>query len=71
MIASVSGTVERINKLISVRPLQCRFIGEIGDVVIGRITEVGIKRWRVDLNSRQDGVLLLNSIQLPGGVQVI
>merc|ERR1711974_183199 len=38
-----------------------------GDVVIGRITEVGNKRWKVDLNAKQDAVLLLSSINLPGG----
>jgi len=48
-----------------------RFTGEIGDVVVGRITEVAQKRWKVDINSRQDAVLLLSSVNLPGGVQVI
>lgn len=45
-------------------------MGEVGDVVVGRITEVGQKRWKVDLNSRQDAVLMLSSVNLPGGVQV-
>ncbi|KAJ1641733.1 Exosome complex component rrp4 [Coemansia erecta] len=67
--SSVAGAVERINKLVSVRPLKQRYSGEIGDIVVGRITEVGSKRWRVDVNSRQDGVLLLSSINLPGGIQ--
>jgi hypothetical protein len=44
-----------------------RYTGEIGDVVIGRITEVQQKRWKVDTNSRQDSVLLLSSVNLPGG----
>ncbi|KAJ2725349.1 Exosome complex component rrp4 [Coemansia sp. Benny D115] len=67
--SSVAGVVERINKLVSVRPLKQRYSGEIGDIVVGRITEVASKRWRVDVNSRQDGVLLLSSINLPGGIQ--
>lgn len=67
--SSVAGVVERINKLISVRPLRQRYSGEIGDIVVGRITEVASKRWRVDVNSRQDAVLLLSSINLPGGIQ--
>ncbi len=37
---------------------------------MGRITEVGQKRWKVDVNSKQEGVLQLASINLPGGVQV-
>ncbi|KAJ2582025.1 Exosome complex component rrp4, partial [Coemansia sp. RSA 1836] len=67
--SSVAGVVERINKLVSVRPLKQRYSGEIGDIIVGRITEVASKRWRVDVNSRQDGVLLLSSINLPGGIQ--
>ncbi|KAI9505073.1 exosome complex exonuclease RRP4 [Coemansia spiralis] len=67
--SSVAGAVERINKLVSVRPLKQRYSGEIGDIIVGRITEVASKRWRVDVNSRQDGILLLSSINLPGGIQ--
>ncbi|KAJ2317918.1 Exosome complex component rrp4 [Coemansia sp. RSA 2611] len=67
--SSVAGVVERINKLVSVRSLKQRYSGEIGDIVVGRITEVASKRWRVDVNSRQDAMLLLSSINLPGGIQ--
>ncbi|GJQ86332.1 hypothetical protein Trydic_g9028 [Trypoxylus dichotomus] len=65
--ASVAGVKEEINKLISIRPLKCRYNGETGDVIIGRITEVQQKRWKVDTNSRLDSVLLLSSVNLPGG----
>ncbi|KAI9203465.1 uncharacterized protein BJ171DRAFT_425308 [Polychytrium aggregatum] len=69
LISSVAGVVERVNKLISVKPLRTRYNGEIGDVVVGRITELGQKRWKVDIRARQDAVLLLSSVNLPGGVQ--
>ncbi|SAL99905.1 hypothetical protein [Absidia glauca] len=69
VISSVAGTVERVNKLLSVRPLKSRYTPEIGDIVVGRITEVAMKRWKVDVNGRQDAVLLLSSVSLPGGVQ--
>ncbi len=39
-------------------------------MVVGRITEIGQNRWRADINARQDAVLMLSSINLPGGVQV-
>ena len=65
----------------------------MGDLVVGRITEVCVcdlsvslgllvrqsnahfaqvqpRRWKVDANSRQDAVLMLSSVNLPGGVQV-
>uniref|UniRef100_A0A915PRN4 Ribosomal RNA-processing protein 4 n=1 Tax=Setaria digitata TaxID=48799 RepID=A0A915PRN4_9BILA len=67
LIASVAGVVEQVNKLVSVRPLKSRYNGEIGDVVIGRITEVQQKRWKVETNSRLDSTLLLSSVNLPGG----
>ena len=69
MYASIAGIVERVNKLICVRPLRSRYSGEIGDVVIGRILEIGSKRWRVDTNSKQDSALMLSAINLPGGIQ--
>ncbi|KAH6572250.1 hypothetical protein BASA50_006237 [Batrachochytrium salamandrivorans] len=69
LMASVAGVVERVNKLVSVKPLKSRYNGEIGDVVVGRISELGPKRWKVDIKGRQDAILLLSSINLPGGVQ--
>ncbi|KAG8181427.1 hypothetical protein JTE90_018894 [Oedothorax gibbosus] len=65
--ATVAGTVERINKLYSVRPLRSRYTGEVGDVVVGRIVEVQHKRWCVDINARLNAILLLSSVNLPGG----
>ncbi|ORY93067.1 hypothetical protein BCR43DRAFT_444922 [Syncephalastrum racemosum] len=69
VVSAVAGAVERVNKLLSVRPLKTRYTPEIGDVVVGRVTEVAMKRWKIDTNSRQDAMLLLSSINLPGGVQ--
>jgi exosome complex component RRP4 len=69
LVATVSGFIERVNKLVSVRAISVRYGGEIGDVVVGRIGEVADKRWRVDLNARQNAVLMLASIILPGGAQ--
>ena len=40
MIAGVCGVIERVNKLISVVPLKSRYVPKIGDVVIGRVTDV-------------------------------
>ena len=54
---------------MSVKPTKARYSGEIGDVVVGRITELGSKRWKVDLHATNDGILLLSSVNLPGGIQ--
>lgn len=66
--SSVAGNVSRVNRLLSVIPLRGRYEAEIGDHVIGRITEVGQKRWKVDIGCKQDAVLMLGSVNLPGGV---
>uniref|UniRef100_A0A1B6D3W3 Uncharacterized protein n=1 Tax=Clastoptera arizonana TaxID=38151 RepID=A0A1B6D3W3_9HEMI len=65
--ASVAGVMERVNKLILVRPLKTRYNGEVGDVVVGRITELQQKRWKVDTSARLDSILMLSSVNLPGG----
>jgi exosome complex RNA-binding protein Rrp4 len=47
-----------------------RYNPEKGDLVIGRVVEVVQQRWKVDTNARQDAILALSSVNLPGGVQV-
>ncbi|KYQ92590.1 Exosome complex exonuclease RRP4 [Tieghemostelium lacteum] len=69
LIASVCGNIERVNKLVSVRAFKSRYNGEIGDIIVGRITEIQGKRWKVDVNARQDYFLMLSAINLPGGIQ--
>merc|ERR1712223_234534 len=67
LYASVAGSIQRVNKLISVSPAKTKYQGEIGDVIVGRITEVQQKRWKVEINARLDAVLQLSSVNLPGG----
>lgn len=67
LYSSVAGVVQRVNKLITVTPLKTKYQGEIGDVVVGRITEVQQKRWKVDVNSRLDALLSISAVNLPGG----
>lgn len=67
LVSSLGGVVERVNRLISVRPPHTRYSGEVGDVVVGRIRDVGSKQWRVDVGARQDAVLQLSAINLEGG----
>lgn len=69
LVSSVSGFVDRVNKLVSVRPVQNRYGGEVGDVIVGRVVEVGDKKWKVDVGGRQHAVLQLSAVNLPGGVQ--
>jgi len=80
-VASVAGTIERVNKLVSVIPLSSSvFSGQVGDLIVGRISAVGTTRWKVSLtpSSRsgsggicRDAQLPLSGVDLPGGVQRI
>ncbi|KAF2068356.1 hypothetical protein CYY_010316 [Polysphondylium violaceum] len=69
LVASVCGTLEKVDKLVSVKAVKARYQGEVGDIIVGRITEIASKRWKVDVNSRQDYILMLSAINLPGGIQ--
>lgn len=66
--SSVVGRVSRVNRLLSVLPLKSRYIPETGDHIVGRIAEVGNRRWKVDIGAKQHAVLMLGSVNLPGGV---
>lgn len=66
--SSVAGTISRVNRLLSVIPLKGRYAPETGDHIVGRITEVGNKRWKVDIGGKQHAVLMLGSVNLPGGI---
>lgn len=68
IIATVAGTKQITNKLMSVRPLRARYTPEIGDLVIGRIVEVQSKRWRVEIGAPLLASLPLAAINLPGGI---
>jgi len=67
LYASICGIVERVNKLVAVKPLQSRYQPEVGDVVVGRIAEVAQKCWKVDMNGKQNAILMLSALNLPGG----
>ncbi|KAJ6111646.1 Ribosomal protein L27 [Penicillium sp. IBT 18751x] len=68
IIATVAGTINKTNKLLSVHPLRARYTPEIGDLVIGRIVEVQSKRWKVDVAAPLLAGLPLSAINLPGGI---
>ncbi|KAF8456438.1 hypothetical protein BDZ91DRAFT_839690 [Kalaharituber pfeilii] len=68
IISTLAGTLLKTNKLLSIHPLSSRYTPQIGDLVVGRITDVQTKRWRVDIRSHHLAVLLLSSINLPGGI---
>jgi exosome complex component RRP4 len=69
LIACTAGQISRVNRLVSVVAPHHRYSGEVGDIVVGRVCEVGAKRWKVDIGSTRHAVLQLSSVHLPGGEQ--
>mmetsp|Transcript_81802 Transcript_81802/g.227798 ORF Transcript_81802/g.227798 Transcript_81802/m.227798 type:complete len:331 (-) Transcript_81802:185-1177(-) len=69
LVATTTGVVEKVNKLVYIRPLKHRYVGSIGDVVVGRIVEVQTERWAVEIGTAMNASLHLGAIQLPGNVQ--
>lgn len=67
--ASVAGVSEKVNQLVSVRAMNSRYVGEIGEVVVGRIISLQSQKWVVDTNSILESSLQLTSVNLPGGEQ--
>ena len=67
--ATSCGIVEKINKLVFVRPLKSKYAGDVGDVIVGRINEVAGDRWMVEFGGSQMASLPLGGINLPGSVQ--
>ena len=68
--STVTITVGALSQQYQATHNRSSFTGDVGDVIVGRISEVGNKRWKVDVNAKQDAVLLLSSINLPGGTLV-
>ncbi|CAK9297630.1 unnamed protein product [Gordionus sp. m RMFG-2023] len=67
LYSSVLGEVNTVNKLLQAQHNSSKYFGNVGDLIIGRVTEVGIKRWRLHTNTKRDSYLLLSSMNLPGG----
>ena len=59
LIACVAGFLEQTNKFLVVRPMRSRYVPQVGHVIIGRVTNVGDKRWSVDIGSKLNAILAL------------
>lgn len=57
--------MKQTDKLVSVIPLKSRYSCKTGDIVIGRVTEIHNKKWKIDIDSSDSASLHLNAIKLP------
>ncbi|EER07676.1 exosome complex exonuclease rrp4, putative [Perkinsus marinus ATCC 50983] len=70
LVATVRGILERVNKLLYIRPLKSRYTGEVGDVIVGRVAEVGGDRWMLDYGGGGSlAALPIGGVNLPQGEQ--
>lgn len=71
ILASLAGTLRRINKLVVVEPVNTRYIGENGDVVVGKVTGVlqAQQKWHVSVGASNTASLSLGAMVLPGSDQ--
>ncbi|KAF4712652.1 Exosome complex component RRP4 [Perkinsus olseni] len=70
LVATVRGILERVNKLLYIRPLKSRYTGEVGDVIVGRVAEVGGDRWMLDYGGGGSlASLPIGGVNLPQGEQ--
>mmetsp|Transcript_5965 Transcript_5965/g.19383 ORF Transcript_5965/g.19383 Transcript_5965/m.19383 type:complete len:362 (+) Transcript_5965:165-1250(+) len=69
--ASVAGCVERVDKVVTVRGVGGRYVGEVGDLVVGVVREVGHKSWKVDIGATRLATLTLSGVHLPNDAQRI
>lgn len=58
------GYVRKYVKVINVLPLKSRYLGDAGDVVIGRVTEIINKKWRIDIQGYDLANLHINAVKL-------
>ncbi|EHY66048.1 exosome complex component RRP4 [Nematocida ausubeli] len=68
-VSSIAGTVKQVDRLITVEANTYWYTPGVGDIVVGRVTGIANKRWYIEINSRQEAILLLNAISLIGNVQ--
>ena len=60
--SKILGLVEVEGNNIRVIPLKGKYIPSVGDVVIGKVVDVGMTNWTVDINSPYVGILQVTEV---------
>ena len=68
IFSMASGLTETVERVVSVRGESSRYHAEVGDVVVGRVTDVLTGRWLVDIGSTNRASMLLSNVTEPGGM---
>lgn len=60
--SKVLGLVDIDKKRIRVIPLKGKYVPKVGDVVIGKVVDVGLTNWTIDINSPYSGILQVSEV---------
>ena len=74
VLASLLGVVSVEGRAIKIIPLSGRYLPKVGDTVIGKIVDIMMSGWRVDINSAYTAVLSLRdgtTSYIPKGANLI
>ncbi len=61
IVASVLGIVRFNGRLVSIIPLSGRYLPMEGDVIVGRVIDILLSGWRLDINSAWSAVLSITN----------
>lgn len=64
IIATVRGFVTKISQLLTITPMTSIYTPNVGDIVVGRISQVQQQRWRVQIGCAVLADLRLSSVDL-------
>lgn len=59
IVSSFLGLISINKRLVKVIPLAGKYNPKVGDVVIGKVKDMGLHGWFLDINCAYDGVLLI------------
>lgn len=65
IVSTVRGIVKQFSQYISVEPITSIYSPQVGDIVVGRISQVLKQRWKVQIGCSVSADLRLSSIYLP------
>lgn len=65
IVSTVRGIINQVSQYISVTPITSIYSPHVGDIVVGRISQVLKQRWKVQIGCSVSADLRLSSIYLP------
>ena len=68
IVSAACGVVDAVERVVSVRGASARYVAEVGDVVVGRVTDVLAGKWLIDIGAAQKAVMMLSNVTEPGGM---